>query len=204
MILTKMTGNEVEGMRELWKQIRKDIMITAILCVILGVMIMVWPTQTTKLLCWILAGILILMGLSRIVAYFNDRMAGQFGLAAGIVLFVLGAWILIRPLNFAKIFPIVIGVLLLMHGVEDLKMSIEAKAGGDSIWWTLLLVAAVNMLLGLLLIWRAFAAVQIAMMLMGAALVYDGITDLFAVYRVAKTVREAKKDIIDIDIEDKD
>lgn len=204
MILTKMTGNEVEGMRELWKQIRKDIMITAILCVILGVMIMVWPTQTTKLLCWILAGILILMGLSRIIAYFNDRMAGQFGLAAGIVLFVLGAWILIRPLNFAKIFPIVIGVLLLMHGVEDLKMSIEAKAGGDSIWWTLLLVAAVNMLLGLLLIWRAFAAVQIAMMLMGAALVYDGITDLFAVYRVAKTVREAKKDIIDIDIEDKD
>lgn len=191
-------------MRELWKQIRKDIMITAILCVILGVMIMVWPTQTTKLLCWILAGILILMGLSRIIAYFNDRMAGQFGLAAGIVLFVLGAWILIRPLNFAKIFPIVIGVLLLMHGVEDLKMSIEAKAGGDSIWWTLLFVAAVNMLLGLLLIWRAFAAVQIAMMLMGAALVYDGITDLFAVYRVAKTVREAKKDIIDIDIEDKD
>lgn len=189
-------------MRELLKRIKADIITTAILCIILGILVMVWPTQTTKLLCWILAAILILMGLSRIIAYLNDRMSGQFGLAAGIVLFMLGAWILIRPLSFAKIFPIVIGVLLLMHGLEDLKMTMEAKAGGDNIWWTLLVVAAVNILLGLFLVWRAFAAVQIAMVLMGAALVYDGVTDLFAVYRVAKTVREAEQDIIDVDVED--
>lgn len=188
-------------MRELLKRIKADIMSTAILCIVLGIMVMVWPTQTTKLLCWILAAILILMGLSRIIAYLKDRMSGQFGLAAGIVLFMLGAWILFYPLNFAKIFPIVIGVLLLMHGLEDLKLTMEAKAGGDSIWWTLLIVSVVNLVLGIFLIWRAFAAVQIAMVLMGAALIYDGVTDLFAVYRVAKTVKEAQKDIIDVEDE---
>lgn len=177
-------------MRDILKRIKADITLTAILCIVLGIVVMVWPTQTTKLLCYILAAILIVMGISRVAAYMRNRMESRFGLAAGVVFFILGAWILIRPLNFAKLFPIVIGVLLLMHGLEDLRMTLEAKEYGDSIWWTLLLITVINFAVGILLIWKAFEMVQIAMILVGAALVYDGVTDLFVVYRVAKCMKE--------------
>lgn len=177
-------------MRETLKRIKADITLTAVLCIVLGIVVMVWPTQTTKLLCYILAAILIVMGLSRVAAYLKDRMESRFGLASGVVFLILGVWILLRPLNFAKLFPIVVGVLLLMHGLEDLRMTLEAKGYGDTVWWTLLLITVINFVLGFLLIWKAFEMVQIAMVLLGAALVYDGVTDLFMVYRVAKNMKK--------------
>lgn len=177
-------------MRETLKRIKADITLTAILCIALGIVVMVWPAQTTKLLCWILAVILIIMGISRVIAYMRNRLESRFGLSAGVVLCILGVWILIRPLNFARLFPIVVGILLLMHGLEDLRMTLEAKAYGDSIWWVLLLITVINFAAGILLVWKAFEMVQIAMILLGAALVYDGATDLFVVYRVAKSMKE--------------
>ena len=45
-------------MKETLKRIKADVILSAILCVALGVILMIWPTQVTKVLCYILAAIL--------------------------------------------------------------------------------------------------------------------------------------------------
>ena len=182
-------------MKETLKRIKADVILSAILCVALGVILMIWPTQVTKVLCYILAAILCVMGIGHIISYMRNKLESRLGLATGIALVILGVWILVQPLNFAKIFPVVIGVVLLMHGLEDLRMTIEAKQNGDTAWGIL------NFAFGILLIWKAIEMVQIAMVIVGIALIYDGLSDLFVVYRVAGAVKAAKQAAEAIDVE---
>ena len=182
-------------MKETLKRIKADVILSAILCVALGVILMIWPTQVTKVLCYILAAILCVMGIGHIISYMRNKLESRLGLATGIAL------ILVQPLNFAKIFPVVIGVVLLMHGLEDLRMTIEAKQNGDTAWGILLLITILNFAFGILLIWKAIEMVQIAMVIVGIALIYDGLSDLFVVYRVAGAVKAAKQAAEAIDVE---
>ena len=172
-------------MKETLKRIKADVILSAILCVALGVILMIWPTQVTKVLCYILAAILCVMGIGHVISYMRNKLESR----------------LVQPLNFAKIFPVVIGVVLLMHGLEDLRMTIEAKQNGDTAWGILLLITILNFAFGILLIWKAIEMVQIAMVIVGIALIYDGLSDLFVVYRVAGAVKAAKQAAEAIDVE---
>ena len=177
-------------MKETLKRIKADVILSAILCVALGVILMIWPTQVTKVLCYILAAILCVMGIGHIISYMRNKLESRLGLATGIALVILGVWI-----------PVVIGVVLLMHGLEDLRMTIEAKQNGDTAWGILLLITILNFAFGILLIWKAIEMVQIAMVIVGIALIYDGLSDLFVVYRVAGAVKAAKQAAEAIDVE---
>ncbi|MCI5620810.1 MAG: DUF308 domain-containing protein [Lachnospiraceae bacterium] len=180
-------------MKDFFVRKKLDVAISAILCLTIGIVVMIWPTETTRILCWVLAGVLFVMGVGHIASYLIDRSHSQIGLAAGIILVVLGVWIAVRPLNFAKIFPIIIGVVLLMHGLEDLKLAMEIKEHKDSSWCGVLIIALVNFILGVILVWKAMEAVEIAVILVGCALVYDGLTDLFVIYRVNRAIKYAEK-----------
>lgn len=188
-------------MRNFFVKKKLDVGLSAIMCLAIGIVVLIWPATTTKILCWILAAVLFVMGIGRIAAYLIDRSRSQLGLAAGIILVVLGIWIAVRPLNFAKIFPIIIGVVLLMHGLEDLKLSMEIKEHKDSSWCGVLIIALINFILGVILVWKAMEAVEIAVMLVGCALIYDGLTDLFVVYRVNRAMKYADEvtDVIDVE-----
>ena len=59
----KTSGRSVFIMKETLKRIKADVILSAILCVALGVILMIWPTLVTKVLCYILAAILCVMGI---------------------------------------------------------------------------------------------------------------------------------------------
>ena len=175
------------------KRVKADVILSAVLCVVLGVVLIIWPDTVTRVLCYLLGAVLIIMGIGRIIEYLIDRAESRFGLAAGIVLLLLGAWLYISPAKFVSLFPIIIGVVLLMHGLEDLKLTFETRGNGDEIWWSLMIISVLNFVFGILLVWNAYKAVTIAMMIVGIALIYDGLSDLFVVYRVVKTGKAAEE-----------
>lgn len=177
---------------EIIKNFKADVLISAVLCILLGIIVMIWPTEVTVLLCKVLAIILIIMGSGHILQYFMDRNNNRIGFASGFVILLLGVWIFTKPTTVVQIIPIIIGVLLLMHGLEDLRLAMEAREFGDSKWWSALVVAMINLLFGVILIWKSLTAVAVTMWLVGLALVYDGITDLVIVLRVRKVTKESK------------
>ena len=190
--------------KEFITKVKLDVILSALLCIAIGVVVMIWPTETTRILCWILAAVLMIMGLGRIFMFFIDRarnIHSRIGLSAGIGFVVLGMSITLKPLSFAKIFPIIIGVLLIMHGLEDLKFALEAKGYKDGIWPGILVIALANVIIGALLVWKSLEAVEIAVMLIGSALVFDGITDLFIVFRINRAIKRVKQAATAIDAE---
>ena len=100
--------------------------------------------------------------------------------------------------------PIVIGVILAVHGVQDVKMALESKNGGYDRWWIMLIIAIISIAIGVLCIVNAFGMVKLAMQFVGAALIYDGISDLWVVTKTVRTVKDMEQEAKAVDVDYKE
>ena len=191
-------------MKEILKKIKADTILSAVLCIIFGVVLLVYTEQTTDLLCKLLAVVLIVMGVAHMIIYFTDRVGHNLRLIGGVVVLLLGVWIFINPRIIINLIPAIIGAILFLHGVEDLRLSIQAKQAEGSAWISCLILAIVNLAIGILLIVKAFEAAQIAFKLIGIALIYDGISDIWIVSRAVKAAKQMEQDLNAIDTEGKE
>ncbi|CDF42086.1 putative uncharacterized protein [Roseburia sp. CAG:182] len=191
-------------MKEILKKIKADTILSAVLCIILGVVLLLYTEQMTDLLCKLLAVVLIVMGVAHMIIYFTDRVGNNLRLIGGVVVLLLGVWIFINPRIIINLIPAIIGAILFLHGVEDLRLSIQAKQAEGSAWISCLILAIVNLAIGILLIVKAFEAAQIAFKLIGIALIYDGISDIWIVSRAVKAAKQMEQDLNAIDTEEKE
>ena len=91
----------------------------------------------------------------------------QISLIAGIILAVLGGWIILNPQILIMVIPVVMGVIVAVHGVHNLLQALELFKNEYSKWWVALLLGAVTVGLGVLLIFNPFEAVNTVIMLIG-------------------------------------
>ena len=191
-------------MKEILKKIKADVVLSAILCIILGVVLFVYTAQTTNLICTILALFLIVMGAGHMIAYLLDRNKNTVRLICGIIVLVIGIWILLNPAVIISMIPAIIGVILLLHGIEGIRLAADTKQANDTAWISGLVLSIITIVFGLFLIVRAFEAAQIAFKLVGAALIYDGVSKLFIVSRAAKAAKNMEQDLNAVDGEAKE
>ncbi|MCF2642992.1 MAG: DUF308 domain-containing protein [Lachnospiraceae bacterium] len=191
-------------MREMLRKIKADVILSAILCIILGIVLFVYTAQATNLICTILALFLIVMGAGHIVTYLLNKNKNTVRLICGIIVLVIGVWILANPAVVISLIPAIIGVILLLHGIEGIRLAVDTKQANDTAWISGLILSVITIIFGLVLIVRAFEAAQIAFKVVGIALIYDGVSKLFIVSRAAKATRNMEQDFNAVDGEAKE
>ena len=191
-------------MYQFFKELKANYILSAVFCIIFGVTLAVWPDASSRVVCMGLGAVLALSGIVNIVTYFmrrDGRMVSQILLLAGIILTVLGGWLIFNPGVLIMMIPVVIGVVVTVHGVHNLIQAMELFKNNYSKWWVALLLGAVTVGLGVLLICNPFEAVNTAIMLIGIFLVYDGVSDLWIISRVSKTARNIRQTMEALDVE---
>ncbi len=176
------------------------LVISAALC-ILGVLLIVYPTISAKVLCYILGGVLTVYGIIKMVGYFSKdlyRLAFQYDLASGALITALGVIMLVIPDGVISVTHTVIGILILADGLFKIQIAIDAKRFGVSRWWLIAAAAILTGVVGLLLILHPFAGAAAAMILMGVGLLTEGILNLSVVLCAVKIVRHQKPDVIEV------
>lgn len=138
------------------------------------------------------------------IAYLLDRNKNTVRLICGIIVLVIGIWILLNPAVIISLIPAIIGVILLLHGIEGIRLAADTKQANDTAWISGLVLSIITIVFGLFLIVRAFEAAQIAFKLVGAALIYDGVSKLFIVSRAAKAAKNMEQDLNAVDGEAKE
>ena len=168
----------------------------ALLCMGLGAAILLSPDVSQKLFCYAFGAILLLCGILQIASYLvseKKNLLGKLMMVGGIVSAVAGVWILFAPGSVLQLTVIVMGVLLLYHGVMDVKYAFdvknaEGKAGLPLVFG--LLTCAV----GVLLLVDPFGEkMDILFMVCGIGFVFDGITDMYTVSAVASAQRRYER-----------
>ncbi len=191
-------------MKETLKRIKADLILSAVLCVVMGVVILFWPQKTIDLFCRVLASGLIIMGAVNLISYFTNRMAHPFSGILGLVVLLVGVWIFMKPESIVSLIPIVIGVILVIHSLQDLKLALEIRGNHYEKWWGMLIAAAIGLIFGVLCIVKAFGIVTFAVRLIGVALLYDGISDLWIITMAVRTAKAVAEEARAVDVEYKE
>lgn len=193
-------------MYQFLKSLKMNYVASAITCIAFGLTLAIWPDISSRIVCIGVGIVLLLSGVANLVTYFTEkdgRLLSQVNLLVGIILAVLGGWVILNPGILIMVIPVVIGVIVTVHGVHNLIQALELFKNQYSKWWVALLLGMVTVGLGILLIFNPFEAVNTAIMLIGIFLIYDGISDLWIISRISKTAREIRETVKALDVTDK-
>ena len=84
----------------------------------------------------------------------------------------------------------IFGAVLIFHGVVDLQGALALMGQGYSRWWVDLLLAVLTLALGVLVVVNPFGTFAALMGLVGASLIFDGVTDLVIIWRLSRAFKD--------------
>ena len=168
------------------KEFRLNITVPAIFTIVVGVLLLIFPAESLATISKVIAAIIVLSGVIIVINQITERGFNTVGIAVGVILSIIGIWLFFDAGAIVSIIPIAIGVILVIHGVQDMSLALEAaRAGADKIWIAFI-IAALNILLGILCIGAAFGIVNLITRLIGVMMIWDGLTDFGMVHSVRK------------------
>lgn len=167
----------------------------AALYILMGILLFAFPAASSTLFVWALAAGAGAYGLIHLIRYLQARKMGC-GNPGDVFLAVLpaafAAFSLIWPQAVLSVLPLVLGSLLLVDGVGKLPLAYMGVREQHPGMIPMLLSSIVPILLGGLIIINPFTTMQLVVMVFGAALAADGISDLVTVIlekRSAQTIQ---------------
>lgn len=191
-------------MENFFKRIKANYMVSAALLTLFGLILLIWPKTSTTVLCIALGCVLIICGAIRLAVFLANRdgsLYSSMNLLSGIVLLAVGMWIVVKPEGIMFVVPIVIGVVVIFHGVHDFGQAVNLYKADYGKWWIALLLGVITAGLGILLLVNPFEAIETVVRVVGICLMYDGISDMWIVSRVSKTIKQARQDLAALDAE---
>ena len=191
-------------MEGLLKKIKTNVIISSALCVILGLVLVFRPGLSMRIVCTAVGAVLIVSGIMRMADYFTARdgsLYSQASLIFGIVLAVVGVWIVIKPDKVMAIIPIIVGIVIAIHGLHNLQQAARLWRDQYEKWWEALILGVLTVGFGVLLVCRPFAAIDTVVMLIGFFLIYDGISNVWIVSRMQKNAKILRQEMEAVDVE---
>ena len=167
-------------------------LIAAVVMMLIGVTILVWPDETGTVLVYVVGGVVAVAGLVRTILYFaHAEHPSPFsfgGLTVGLTLLAIGVLILSKPDLLKQILPSVLGCLLIFAGFGSLQSGIELSRLKITRWWLPLIFAALAIACGVLAIANPFGTARALMIFIGIALCAEGLLTIISLCMFKKSV----------------
>ncbi len=172
---------------------------------VLGVWLIVAPGFPLSLLGYLFGAMLIVFGIVRLVGYFSKdlfRLAFQYDLAFGILMLALGILTLVNPGGLMNFICLALGISVLTDSIFKVRISLDARKFGIRKWWLILGFAMITGILGLVLMFRPGAGSHLLAVLLGIALLSEGMLNISTVVTAVKIIKHQKPDIIEAEYEE--
>lgn len=154
-------------------------LLAALIMIIIGVTILLWPDQTGTILVYVVGGLIAAAGIVRAVLYFarNERTSpfSFGGLTVGLTLLAIGVVLLLRPEILKNILAIVLGCLLIFSGFGNLQTAIELARLKVARWWLPMIFAFIAIVCGIIAVADIINVAATLMIFLGVALCVEGI-----------------------------
>ena len=187
-------------MRELLKGIKWSLILASLLFLFLGIALLVWPHTSNLILCYIVAAVLTAYGLFNVIAYFGRERGSLIGLIVGVICTGFGLYALVQPTRVSDIIFIILGVAILVDGAVSLRRDFDLRAAGFDRWWIPFALDVLILLLGCVVVFNPGLFAEMLIQIIGVILIYESLSDLWSIHRLAKLARSAvvKSEVIDV------
>lgn len=171
------------------ENIKWDSVISSTVMIILGCILAIFPGVSLSILATVAGVGAICAGLFSIIRYFTYDLKESFfsnDFLIGIVILTIGVLIIFKPSLFISIIPIVLGIVIMVSGFSKLQDGISAKRLGYGQYTTYLILAIIDVVIGLFVLFNPLETASIIFLIIGIGLIYSGISDLFVTLYLAK------------------
>lgn len=179
------------------KDAKKQMVLTSVFSILLGLVLAIWPDATKLAVSYLIGAVLVLFGVIRVVRYFIYEVRldlFRYDFVSGLVLLGAGVFFLLNPEFIVSILPVLLGIVVVIDSAVKLQQGMDLLRAGYNRWWLVLLMAAVGVAAGIVLLVNPFEAASTLLLLVGIALIYNGVTDLWTISRVSRRVRQIKEE----------
>lgn len=167
--------NSVENMykRMIWYSIG-----TALITIITGIVLLLVPELSGKVLGIIVGIIFLIEGINSIYKYFHREGAKLYNLnlVFGVIYAVLGVVIILVPSSVVEFITICLGIYMIVNGASKVNYALWLKRGNEDSWLITLATGILVAIVGVLVIFNPFASLTLTK-LAGAFLIITGILD---------------------------
>lgn len=152
----------MEYLEKILKKTGWNSLVSSIIFAILGIILIMKPEGTIKVVSYILGIMFILVGIYKIVSYFVGK--GKYDLfnydiAYGIIAVILGIVTIVYSSTIGAIFRILIGIWIIYSGILRTNLSFKLKAIDSKAWIYSLIIALFMIACGLYILFTANAII---------------------------------------------
>lgn len=183
----------------LLKQLKWNLILLAVIFIALGIVLILWPGATMKTICYLLAAMLLALGVASLINYLRKDISGiiyRYDLVVGLCAILGGILVIVKVDKLTDLIPAVLGFLVTMSGILKMQNSVDMLRLGHGTWHVAFAMAIVNIVAGIVLLMNPFEAAEILIMCIGIALVYSGITDLYVTISISRRLSRLKTEIV--------
>lgn len=183
------------------KKIAREFGLVKIGIVVLGIVLIIFPSQSLDLVCRVLAAALMIWGIFRIEEYIRlqrNEIFASFSLVQGGALLIFGLCIMIHPEMLTAFITAGLSLLLIIGGVLKLQYALEFSHM-NSRGWTIQIIGAILMIAaGITAFVNPFGAANVLMIFLGISLIVDGVWDLVTLAYLSRFLKGIKKDFSEV------
>ena len=190
-------------MGEKINNILKGEIISSVFYILLGLCLILIPTQTVDVICKVVFGLILIgVGIYHIYIYIRGKAkATIMDLLSGVVVFVLGVFLFMTPSIVIKLLPWMLSAFVLVDSLWKFKGAFLLKKGGHGAWSVLLIGSLVFIALGIVMLFGRFPKIMTLLIFSGWVLVCDGTADIvfyiimkLGLRKIAKKAETEKED----------
>ena len=170
-------------MREFLKRAKADYLLSSVLCIVLGIIFVVWKGGVIDVIGTLLSIAMIIVGIIYLGSFILSL--ATFGAST-----IVGIWFLIQPSLIVSLVPVILGVGLVFHGIRAVTEAVNAKKYGYEKWGMDLVFAIICLVCGLVCVFCPLGVLKQFIMLVGIVLIINGALNLW----IAVTATRAAKD----------
>lgn len=164
----------------MFKEMKWSMLLSAALYMVLGLILVIFPATTAYTICYMIAGIAIVIGLVNLVVYFTRNITRNYyrnDFVTGLLMVVLGIFVIYKANLVIALVPFIIGLCIIVSGLFKLQGALDVqRMGGNSV--VILGLAIVNVVVGILMVINPFESAILLYRLLGVGLLFSGLTDM--------------------------
>lgn len=155
--------------------------ISAIMIAVLGGIMIAFPTAVMDFICYVIAAVLIALGIIKLVAYATkDIKKAVYGhdLAIGIMLIVCGLMFIIKANVIQSLVPMIMGLIIVANGIIKFQHAINLIRFKSSSSTFVLIISLMSIAIGAVLLFIPSEVNKLITIIIGIGFMTSGITDV--------------------------
>ncbi len=165
------------------KKIKWNSIVISLVYIALGTLLVLKPEIDTNIICILLAGATILMGLVSILRYFTYDIEDRFlrnDFVTGLLIIVAGIIVFLYKDEVINLLNVALGAMILISGFEKLQDCLDIVSLGYGSPLLYVVLVLVNIGMGVMTILDIIKEQEILFVFVGVSLIYSGLTDLLS------------------------